>query len=65
MNNNKLNYKNYLVPVLIAAVLFSIYIYGTNSGIRYCDCKATEDWKPDGQQQPGGRTHTGPRFYHK
>ncbi|WP_298712461.1 hypothetical protein [Chitinophaga sp.] len=65
MNKPKFDFKTYLAPVLIAAILYGIYYYGASSGIRYCNCKATEDWKPDGPQQAGGRTHGGSRFYHK
>ncbi|WP_126245491.1 hypothetical protein [Chitinophaga rhizosphaerae] len=64
MKKTKLNYTVYYGPVLIAAILYGIYFYGTYNGVRYCNCKATEDWKPDGNQQ-SSRSHGGPRFYHK
>lgn len=65
MLKNKINYTIYIAPVLIAALLFGIYYYGTSNGIRYCNCKATEDWKPGQDERSGGRTHSGSRFYHK
>lgn len=59
-----LNKKKIWFPLALAAVLFSLYIYGNNRGIRYCNCKNTEDWKPGETRNTRGSSGHG-LYYHK